>query len=577
MIVDRLSDGPRRSEAAAMSEPQHIHAMFFVPVLDYAHQTMEPEQVAAVLQSLDLTEAELRDPRAWWSCETTDRLCEAFVEASGNPDFLSEVGRIVMTGPSTRGFLGPLFRVFGSPHGMLAQLPTFSSHFCKSGHYEVETVEPGFARLSFVSELEGSEHVCVGRTSQLRWVFPGVFGLPPAEVEHPECMHRGGTRCTYELRWDPPRDRMQWMLPVGAATLGLIGALLSGIGAIGSVVCVAAGGTMGGLLAWALALDRALGERADALLDAKLALQRGLDAEEARYRELLEAKQDVDRQVEEALAEIRSLDVLATVPNAFSDPDDIDLPEVLELPGPGPDAPLVVLAEDEPDLRRYVSQVLAAHYRVVVCRDGQQALLEAQQRLPAVVVTDASIHVTKPFPLPELLDRIERLPHDLLNLAEERERPPGETHRPSEGLAEALRLARARAPRGVRFVIEIEALGRVEGRKGDLDQVFVSLIDHAVRAVGFEGTVVVSATAVGEAFVVAVSHSGAPLTEAVRERITALQAPERGPDLGPGRGLAMAAHVIRSHRGTFSIEVDPELSGDRFAITLPLVLEPVAA
>ncbi|MEO0606301.1 MAG: response regulator, partial [Myxococcota bacterium] len=65
----------------------------------------------------------------------------------------------------------------------------------------------------------------------------------------------------------------------------------------------------------------------------------------------------------------------------------VDDPGVLELPGPHPAAPLVVVAEDEPDLRRFIADVLAERYAVVACPNGAVAL-EAVARQPDLVVTD---------------------------------------------------------------------------------------------------------------------------------------------------------------------------------------------
>lgn len=50
--------------------------------------------------------------------------------------------------------------------------------------------------------------------------------------------------------------------------------------------------------------------------------------------------------------------------------------------------PLVLLAEDNPDLRAYLAGVLAEHYRVVAAADGQIALEQARSEPPDLVVTD---------------------------------------------------------------------------------------------------------------------------------------------------------------------------------------------
>ena len=53
-----------------------------------------------------------------------------------------------------------------------------------------------------------------------------------------------------------------------------------------------------------------------------------------------------------------------------------------------PDRPLVLLAEDNADLRIYIADVLAAHYRVIAAEDGEAALALARSEIPDLVVTD---------------------------------------------------------------------------------------------------------------------------------------------------------------------------------------------
>jgi signal transduction histidine kinase len=52
------------------------------------------------------------------------------------------------------------------------------------------------------------------------------------------------------------------------------------------------------------------------------------------------------------------------------------------------EAPLVLVAEDNPDMRRFVAESLAPECRVVTAEDGEQALEEALALLPDLILTD---------------------------------------------------------------------------------------------------------------------------------------------------------------------------------------------
>src|SRR5205814_4668396 len=53
-----------------------------------------------------------------------------------------------------------------------------------------------------------------------------------------------------------------------------------------------------------------------------------------------------------------------------------------------PDRPLVLVAEDNAEMRRFITEVLGGEYRVVPAADGAQALMKAIAEPPDLVVTD---------------------------------------------------------------------------------------------------------------------------------------------------------------------------------------------
>jgi signal transduction histidine kinase len=54
----------------------------------------------------------------------------------------------------------------------------------------------------------------------------------------------------------------------------------------------------------------------------------------------------------------------------------------------GNNTPTLLVADDEPDMLRYLKSQLAAHYRVVEAVDGQQAVEKASQFLPDIILLD---------------------------------------------------------------------------------------------------------------------------------------------------------------------------------------------
>ena len=61
---------------------------------------------------------------------------------------------------------------------------------------------------------------------------------------------------------------------------------------------------------------------------------------------------------------------------------------VLGLPIPNMNAPLVLVVDDNADMRSYVERILHKHYRIVAAKDGAEALKQAQRLRPDLILTD---------------------------------------------------------------------------------------------------------------------------------------------------------------------------------------------
>lgn len=59
--------------------------------------------------------------------------------------------------------------------------------------------------------------------------------------------------------------------------------------------------------------------------------------------------------------------------------------------GPDEAAPLALVVEDNPDVRRFVCDVLAAHYRVESATNGEAGLVKAEEIVPDVIISDVTM------------------------------------------------------------------------------------------------------------------------------------------------------------------------------------------
>lgn len=141
------------------------------------------------------------------------------------------------------------------------------------------------------------------------------------------------------------------------------------------------------------------------------------------------------------------------------------------------------------------------------------------------------------------------------------------------------------ATEGARVEVALPDSGlRVRGSADELAQVFVNLIDNAVKYAGAHGPIRIALEAPNAArpgmlgVTVADCGPGIPrehlprLTERFY-RVNAARSRERG---GTGLGLAIAKHIMNRHRGELTVASAPG-QGSRFTVWLPILPNEAAA
>ena len=69
-------------------------------------------------------------------------------------------------------------------------------------------------------------------------------------------------------------------------------------------------------------------------------------------------------------------------------PDEKQEEETFSSPTPKMNAPLILVVDDNADMRRYVERILRKDYRIVLAKDGAEGLEQAQCHHPELIVTD---------------------------------------------------------------------------------------------------------------------------------------------------------------------------------------------
>jgi diguanylate cyclase (GGDEF)-like protein/putative nucleotidyltransferase with HDIG domain len=191
-------------------------------LLAYVEQVGGPTAVREVLRrcGLEHAEQELRDENTWFSWETKIELFETTAAVLEKPDFLREMGGVVLD-INVAGGLKVALRTLGSPQFVIRNIVRANARFVRSHVLELQTLEDGHAVLRFTAIGDRPRYHrldCV-YTAGLLAVIPSLFGLPAATVEHHECAARGASACVFDLRWQESRNPLR-QLAVGFAASG---------------------------------------------------------------------------------------------------------------------------------------------------------------------------------------------------------------------------------------------------------------------------------------------------------------------------------------------------------------------
>jgi class 3 adenylate cyclase len=181
-----------------------LNIQLVASLLTYVDNNYGPATCDAAIADAGLTREEFSKKDHWVSSNVVRRLNHAMVERCQNPMLLYEAGMATIA-PEYIGGLYYALRTLGTPSLVYRQLQALNAPMSKITNWEIVEIGSTRAVLRFqVSEGHSDdEHFCLNRQGALAGIPKGL-GLPPARVEHPVCLHRGGECCEYHVSWQGP-------------------------------------------------------------------------------------------------------------------------------------------------------------------------------------------------------------------------------------------------------------------------------------------------------------------------------------------------------------------------------------
>jgi signal transduction histidine kinase len=139
----------------------------------------------------------------------------------------------------------------------------------------------------------------------------------------------------------------------------------------------------------------------------------------------------------------------------------------------------------------------------------------------------------------------------------------------NDGLRATVGLLRRRLPNHVAVELFLDDLRPITCHPGELNQVWLNLVQNALDAVGARGRVVVRSRAVADdVFEVTVTDDGPGIDPEFRARLFEPFATTKDPGRGTGLGLATSYQIVQRHGGRIFVD-DTCTTGASFAVQLP--------
>jgi signal transduction histidine kinase len=138
----------------------------------------------------------------------------------------------------------------------------------------------------------------------------------------------------------------------------------------------------------------------------------------------------------------------------------------------------------------------------------------------------------------------------------------------NDGLRATVGLFTRRLSDTVQIDLELGELPGIECHPGELNQVWLNLVQNALDAIGPAGCVTVRSRRTGAAVEVTVTDDGPGIDPAFRSRLFEPFATTKDPGHGTGLGLATSYQIVQRHGGRIYID-ESYASGTRFKVELP--------
>ena len=203
-----------------LNQPKSFHARIFRLYIGYLQDKLfwDDKRVNDLLARLDTSSERLSSDSTWYNLDFADRFYNLMMEETGDPKIAFHAG-VYIKKNAFSAIIYYLMRGLVSVGRLYQLVSKFTPYFTKAATMNVIEIHEDSAVIESVPNEGYQEraYMCENRRGILTGL-PQVFDLPLATIEETECLHEGGRKCLYSLKWKE-RSHRRWILAVATVTV----------------------------------------------------------------------------------------------------------------------------------------------------------------------------------------------------------------------------------------------------------------------------------------------------------------------------------------------------------------------
>ena len=213
-----------------MNDKPLYNSRVIVTFLEYLRHTRPDVDIEGLLADSGISSYEIEDEGHWLTQRQVDDFYDALMKQTHDPSIAREAGRYMASSRSVNairqfilGFLTPIqsYIMLGKIASYLNRGSTFQAKKISRNKVEIIT-KP-------IDGVNEKPYQCENRMGSLE-VVAKIFINKLPEMEHPVCIHQGGSHCQYILSWEEPVflkwRRMRNYAVIPAILIMIVGVLL---------------------------------------------------------------------------------------------------------------------------------------------------------------------------------------------------------------------------------------------------------------------------------------------------------------------------------------------------------------